>query len=143
HLLHKRHVPHVVPEVQPRPGGGGGGEDAVAPGDRDRHGLFEVDGDASLQRRDRLLFVQVVGRGDEDGVELRLVEQLAVVGKGAGLGVPAGELGQGGRVHVGAGDDLAAPAGAVGVVGEPAATADADYTNAQILRAGLTDIDMR
>ena len=82
---------HLVGHAPARVGGGlnADGEDLLGPLDRlgdlaglvDRvgHRLFAVDVLAGLHRVDRHLGVPVVGRGDQDGVDILAVEDLAIV----------------------------------------------------------------
>ena len=69
--------------------------------------------------------MRVVGRGDDDGVEvLLLVEHLAEVGVGLGLGKPLGHLAQVQRIDVAQGDDVFAGQ-VIDVVGALVGHADA------------------
>ena len=52
----------------------------------ERHGLFLVDVLASLERRHEMLAVEVLGRGDDDGVNALVIQQVAVVQVGLGGG---------------------------------------------------------
>ena len=47
--------------------------------DRERHRLFLVDVLAGVERRDKMLAVQMLGRRDQDGVDRFVVEQAAVI----------------------------------------------------------------
>ena len=49
-----------------------------------RQGFFAVDVFAGLDRRHEHLVVQMFGRGNEDGVDGRVLKQFAVIGVGLG-----------------------------------------------------------
>ncbi len=62
-----------------------GGEHSLAFDDIDADRLLHIDIRAGLDRGDHRQGVPVVGRGDQDDVEVLLLEHLAVIGVGAGL----------------------------------------------------------
>ena len=91
----------------------GGGQHGLALGHVDADRLLHVDVGPGLDGGDHRQGVPVVGRGDQDDVEVLLLEHLAVVGVGARLllrGLPAGDhvggLGQHLLVDVAQRDDL-------------------------------------
>ena len=87
--------------------GTGGGDDLWAVGVDVDHGLFEVDVFACVQCIDGGLLVPVVGRGDDDGVDVFAGEDLFVVAGGEEVVAP--ELfgaGEAAVVAVGYGDEL-------------------------------------
>ena len=73
------HVAHVEADHQPRARCVPGVQDAVAAVDGDRHRLLAEDVLAGLQRGDRVLLMAVVGRGDGDRVDVGSGDQLAIV----------------------------------------------------------------
>ena len=104
-----------------------GGQAAHLPHFVDRMGqrLFAIDVEPAPQRPHDGNGVRVVGRRDDDGVEvLLLVEQLAEVDVGLGLRKALGHLAQVQRVDVAQGDDVLAGQ-VVDVVGPLVGHADA------------------
>ena len=88
-------------------GGAGGVDDLGAVGVDVDHGLFEVDVLAGVHGVDGGLLVPVVGRGDDDGVDVFAGEDLVVVAGGEDVVAP--ELfgaGEAAVVAVGDGDEL-------------------------------------
>ena len=104
--------------------------------DRERHGLFLIDVFARAHGGDEAFGVQMLRRGDQDGIERRIVEHLPVirvclragcelrrVGEAAGV-----DIGEGGEFGIGTGDGLAREL--------RAAVADADDADAEpVVRA--------
>ena len=66
-------------DAQHAPVAGGGGDEPVALGGGDGHGLLEQHVLAGLERGHADLGVQVVRRDDVDGLDGRVAQQLAVV----------------------------------------------------------------
>ena len=88
-----------------------GGDHRLALGDVVADGLLAVDVLAGHHGVDRRQGVPVVGRGDDDGVDVLAVEQLAIVLDGLGVDAPGllhlrGGLGGVAVVDVGRGDEL-------------------------------------
>ena len=99
-----------------------------------RQRLLAVDVLLGLAGGHEVQGVPVVGRGDDDGVEVLAVEQLAEVG--VGIGLAAGLLAGGeqvGLVDVADGGDLAIVVRQEGVEQLVAAIADADEAEADAL----------
>ncbi len=98
----------------------------------ERHGLFLVDVLAGVERGGEVLAVQVLRGGDEDGVDVLVVEQVAVVEVGLGVGrdrldvfeAPGVDVGGADAFHVVAGERLLQDLGAAGA-GADDAEADA------------------
>ena len=98
----------------------------------ERHGLFLVDVLAGIERGGEALGVQVLRRGDQDGVDILVLQQAAIVEVGLGVGRDAFhvfqaagvDVGRADAFGVGAGDRLAENLGAAGA-GSDDADADA------------------
>jgi hypothetical protein len=88
--------------------------------------FFDEDVLAGSQRRERKRCVERVGRGDEDGIDVGIVEQRLIVGEGAHAVQAAGKLGQALGVRIADGHDAG-----VGVKVELLATDAADLTCTQ------------
>lgn len=85
HLQDHRKITHVVAHEKLRAGPHCGFENAVAPLERDRQRLFEVDGLARFERGDRHLLVQEIRRHDEDHADFRIVQEFPVVAGHGGV----------------------------------------------------------
>ena len=85
---------HEMGDHQLDASGGHGGVDRIAGRRRRRHRLFQHDVLAGVRRADRHFGMEMVRTGDEDSVDILVVEQLAPVGVAATT-MFAGEGGQG------------------------------------------------
>ena len=133
HLLHEGHVTHVVSDVESRVGLRRGAQDTVAAGNGERHRLFQVKREPAPDHRHRLVFVQEVRRGDDDGVEFARQQHPVVAGGEEAGAIVLAIARQGGRAHIAAGDN---PRAAPGLVREQpeqrAASARANDANLQV-----------
>ncbi|CAM5582911.1 hypothetical protein SRIMM317S_00050 [Streptomyces rimosus subsp. rimosus] len=124
---------HVVAHVQARAGVVGGPQDRVAVLDGDREGLLHEDRVARAQGLARQVRVGVVGGQDEQRVEVRVVQERAVVGERLGAGEASGGECQCFWVGVGHRGDPRAVSRPVGGEREVAAQAEADDAQPQIV----------
>ncbi len=133
HLPDKGHVAHVVADIEPHVVLFRGGEDAVACGGAERHGLFEVEGVAVRDGGQGLLLVEEIRRADDDGVEIAGQQGPVIVGgENVRAEFRAVAL-QRRRADIAAGRDAGAAAGLMGGAGEiAAATAGADDAELEI-----------
>jgi hypothetical protein len=74
--------------------------------DGERHGLFLVNVLARVKRGDEVLAVQVLGRGDQDGINRFILEQVAVIEVGLGVWCDLFGVFQPASVDIGERDEL-------------------------------------
>ena len=65
------------------------------------HGLFDVDMLAGVERANEMLGVEVLGSGDEDGVDCGIFEEVAIIGMLPGVGSDGARFFQAAGVDVG------------------------------------------
>jgi len=83
HVLEVRHETQGLMDGQDAPAAPGRADDDRRLAAVERHGLFQNDVQSPPQRRQRHRLVKMRGRGDDDGIELGLLQHLRVVGEGA------------------------------------------------------------
>ena len=116
-----------MPDLKPAAVRRGGVEDAVAHFDGDAYRLLEVNRLARLERGDGGLYVQVIGGGDENAVEVVARRNVASVAGDGQAGAELLAVGvEHGVVQVAHRGEVDVLIGAVGGADDPAAAARAD-----------------
>ena len=98
---------------------------------REGHGLLDEHVLASVERVDREAVVELVAEGDGDGIDFVVLEQLGVVGIGAGDLVAIAELAAGRFKEIGSGDDFDVWERLDGVAVRPGNSAESDDSDAE------------
>ena len=119
-----------------------GGAHALGVVDGERHGLFLIDVLAGIERGGEMLAMEMLRRGDQDGVDGFVVEQIAVVEIGLGVGRNQFGVFETLGIDIGEGDELGVGAGDGGFNVLHAAVAGADDAEADAV-VGSQDVGNR